>query len=243
MVLLYKYLMSYQMENQFNDYLEYYYSTEEYQYSECQSVCSMDRSDFESKDDYVVYLVSKGKDYTYDEDGYKIPKVDLCGYIRYPKDEDYIDKFNPNKLSMWRTEDCYVNFWNKYFENFYNDDHPESKDADLFKTYQEFYKVVQSIKENRYALDDYDSCSQYWKDLEEEFAEFERSCEPEEPLKYTKVKPSIVKYISKHQLKTLPDYAQKHFNQKIVTNKTIKAPSTKRQQKKAPKMKDIKIFL
>ena len=210
---------------------------EEYEYSECQSVCSLNRYDFETKEDYMGYLIEKGKDYTYDQDGYKIPKVKLCGYIRRPREQDYIDKYNPQCLGLWKNEECYVNFWNKYFEDFYNDAHPKKDDERLFKLYQEFYKVVDSIKYQRYAIDDYDDDDHDWYNEEQkEVEEFEKSCEPDTPVKYTKQKPLVVKYISKHQLNSLPEYARKCFNQKISTNKTIRAPITKRRSSRRSKV-------
>jgi hypothetical protein len=41
-----------------------------------------------------------------------------------------------------------------------------------------------------------------------------------------------MKYIKKSQLRKLPEYAQKYFNQKIVTNKTIKLSPAKKHHKK-----------
>jgi hypothetical protein len=171
----------------------------------------------------------------YDKDG-----CDIWEYsegLKYP-----LNKYNPRCIYLWKSDECYVNFWNRYFEDFYNDLHPKEDDEMIFKLYQEFWKVVYGIKYNRYAFDG-DSYDQYWKEVDEEIAEFERSCEPDTPGKYTKEKPSIVKYIGKHQLKALPDHVQKNFNQKVSTNKTVKAPSSKRRHNRGRKMKDIKIFL
>lgn len=216
-------LMSFQMETQSN------YSNEEYDYSDNESVCSKSRKNFKTREDYMQYLESKGKGYSFDDDGYKVPKIDFCGYIHWPRDGDYIRKFNPESYwdGMWKDEQSYLNFWNKFFEDFYNDKHSKKDDVELFKLYLKFKDTIQQITAQKSSKLIYDlNSTDLKKGLEEE--DYDASYEPDEPTKYSKKHPIVTKFIKKHQPNTLPEHLKKLFNQKVTTNKTIKVPITRR---------------
>ena len=200
-------------------------------YSDNESICSKSREDFDNREDYMDYLLYKGINFIFDEDGYKVPKVNSISYIWWPHEEDLIEKFDPNSYcyGMWRDPQSYVNFWNKYFIDFYKDMHSKKDDANLFKLYLKFKDVVKEIIYNGYTEvytnSDADQITNYYEAEEQELEDFE-------PVKYSKQKPTVTKYINKYQLNTLPEYSRKYFNKKVTTNKTIIAPVTTRIKRK-----------
>lgn len=233
--------MSFQMENQID--FNYYPNNDEYEYSDDESVCSMNRTDFDSREQYMDYLISKGKGVSYDKDGYKHPKVNFCGYFCHLLESDFDKKVDPNSFyeGMWKNTDCYIKFWREYFYDFCEHVHPKSDEERLSNLYQQFCEVEEGIYSNKCPYYDEDDGFKWYLELvamqQQEFEEFEKACEPEPSVKYFKKKPTVIKYIGKHQMNALPEHARKYFNQSVATNKTIKAPITPRRKrgKKSPR--------
>lgn len=235
--------MSYQMENQFD--FNHHPNNDEYAYSDDESVCSMDRSDFDSREQYMDYLVSKGKGISYDKDGFKHPKANFCGYFCFLSDADFDKKWDPNSFyeGMWKSPDCYIKFWNEYFHDFCEHVHPKSDEERLSNLYQQFCKVEEGINTDNCLYYDEADGFKWYQELvamqQQEIDEYEETCEPEPACKYFKRKPVVTRYIKKHQLNALPEHARKYFNQSVATNKTIKAPVTNRRKQVRPNKRGI----
>lgn len=223
--------MLFPIENQYNS--KYYSHNDEYEYSDDESVCSMNRTDFNTREQYMEYLRDNGKGYSYDKDGYKYPKVNFCGYSLHLINEDFVQKMDPHSIyeGMWKNNDCYLKFWKEYFHDFCKGVHPKSDDERLFQLYQKFSKIENSLNHTNY--EDYDNTllHEMWDFENLQYQEFEEQCEPEPAVKYSKQMPVVTKYIKKHQFDALPEHAKKYFNKSIATNKTIKVPATNRRKR------------